>query len=236
MKKFLFTLSFACALTLHCNGQGYQPQYPYDPYNTAPQPSPQAYRSQPQGGGYANATSSTALLSYGYLSGRYTFNDFKTATKFSTGSGFGADLGVQLLKPLFLHFGVNWLNANQSGGGTSSSFNMTSLTAAGGAYVPLSDRFHLFAEVGARYDVVSGAPILLTKDAFSIFVRPGIRWAVTDKLELEAELLFNSTDNLNDRVFGLNAFYSLFSIVDVGLGADFTSDLNSYHTGVRVRW
>ncbi len=238
MKKLLFILGFVGALVGHSNAQGYQPQYPYDPYNAAPQPSPQAYRqqpqSQPQQSGYSSVGNGTNLLSYGYLSGRYTFNDFKTAAKFSTGSGFGADLGVTLLKPLFLHFGVNWLNAKESG--SSSSFNMTSLSVGGGAYVPLADRFHVFAEVGGRYDVVTGAPVLLSKDAISIYVRPGVRWAVSDKLELEAELMFNSTNNLNDRVFGLNAFYSLFSIVDLGLGADFSSDLNTYHTGVRVRW
>ena len=209
-------------------------QYPSDPYSGRPQPT-QSYSSQnaPVGGG-----APMKLLSYGYLEGRYNFNTFKNIDKLENGSGYGANLSVALMKPLFLHFGLNWLRGTSTT--SSKDFTMSSFSVGGGAYLPLADRFHLFGEIGFRYDSFSGPLTTISKDDFAIYLRPGIRVAATDNLELEADLTFNSTDNLNNRIYSVQGYYALMNMtelgVDVGLGMDISKDVNAYHAGLRLRW
>lgn len=230
MKNISLTFAFLLVGTVAGFSEGYQAQYPYDPYGGAPQPtaSSQQY-SQPHSG-----SDYKSLLSYGSFEAHYGFVSFSNALDLGNSSGFGANLNVKLLKPLFLHFGVNWLRG-VSDTSSSKDVKMTSISAGGGAYIPFTDRFHLFGEVGLRYDVVEGSSYV-SKDDFSVYVRPGIRVAVTEKFELYGDIVFNSTKNLNDRVYGVGGYYNIFDILDLGLGVDISEDVNTYRGGVRLRW
>jgi hypothetical protein len=90
--------------------------------------------------------------------------------------------------------------------------------------------------VGVRYDTSSGVLDAVHGDDFAVYVKPGIRFAATEKLELDAGVYFASTDNLDDRAVQVNAYYALFSVLDLNFGVDFGSDINSYHGGLRFRW
>ena len=248
MRLFACSASLLFASALTAFGQNYQPQggntpqpsyqapqsnyqqYPSDPYSGKPQPTQSSYQSTSTGG----SAGATPILSYNFLDAKYNFNTFSNITNLSNGSGVGANLNVALFKPLFLHFGVNWLNTTDASG--SNSFSMGSFSGGAGAFLPISDRFHVFGEIGMRYDSVSGVTSTISKNDFAVYLRPGVRFAATDKLELEGEMTFNSTDNLNNRIYTIQAYYAALSVLDIGLGMDFSSDVNSYHAGLRLRW
>ena len=240
MKSSSIALLMLLASTITGFAQGYQAQYPYDPYGGAPQPTPpprqvpppqygpQGYSQQPGAADYKS------LLTYGSLEAHYGYTSFSNGLSLKNSSAFGANLNMALLKPLFVHVGVNWLRGGTDGG-SDKGLKMTSVSLGGGAYIPFTDRFHIFGEVGFRYDVVNGATSI-SKDDLAVYVRPGIRYAVTDKFELAADVTLNSTKNLNDRVYGISGFYNLFDILDLGLGVDISPDVNTYRGGVRLHW
>lgn len=219
--------------------QNYQYQYPYDPYNSSPAPQPNASAPPPPvssksvsystDGGYAY----DKLLSYSNLEARYAFNDFKGDDRLSGASGISAALNVRLFKPLYLHFGVDWLSGTDDHHG---DFSLTGLSLGAGLYLPIASRFHIVGEVGMRYDTSSGVLDAIHTDDFSVYVRPGLKFAATEKLELDASVYFASSDNLDDRAVQVNAYYALLSALDLNVGVDFGSDINSYHGGVRFRW
>ena len=230
--KAIAPLLFACALTTGALAENYQYQYPSDPYNSAPRPQQTmstTTSTAPSSSG--SAYGFDKLLSYGALEARYNYGDFKGTGGLSNSSGIGASLHAPLFKPLYLGFGVDWL----SGSTNSHSYDLTTLSGGIGAYIPLS-RVHIFGEVGARYDVSGGLLSSINPDSFSVYFRPGIRIAATEHLELAASLFFASTDNLNNRVYEVNGYYSLLSVLDLGFGVDFSSDVNTYHAGLRLRW
>jgi hypothetical protein len=228
--KFFHVFWLLLAFSAPLLAQNYQYQYPYDPYNSSPKPQPSGYGPADGGGGdYAF----DKLLSYSSFTANYAYNDFKGLDGLSNTSGFNLGLNVALFKPLYLHFGVDWLSGTDE---QSHDYSLTGLSAGAGVYVPIVSRFHLFGEVGLRYDTTSGVLDALNHDDFAVYLRPGIRVAVTDRFELAASVYFSTTDNLDDRAVQINGYYNLFSIVDVNLGVDFGSDVNTYHGGVRLRW
>jgi hypothetical protein len=205
-------------------------QYPSDPYSGKPQPT----QTSSYQGNYTGSVGYESLLSYGYLDARYNFNSFKNLSSIDGGSGFGATLSVPIFKPFYMRLGVNWLHGSNSSG--SKDFSMTSFSGGLGARIPITSRFHLFGEIGARYDSVSGKLWTISTDDFAVYLRPGIRVAATQKLELDAALTLNSTDNLNAAVISLEGYYNMISFLDLGAGVDISDDVNSYHIGLRMRW
>lgn len=238
-KPTLLSLCWLSLTVFGLHAQGYESQYPYDPYNPTPQATPKSYSSYQtyeSGGDYGGAYSAQShgnILSYGYLSGHYAYNDFRGDDKLEGSSGFGVDLGVELMKPLFLHFGLDRLTSETP---NAKDIEVTSLSAAGGVYLPFASRFHAFGELGVRYDFVDGDYDLVYTDDFSVFARAGLRFAVTDRLELAGSLLFNNTDNFNEFAVEVDAFFAVLSWFDLNVGVDFGDDVNSYQVGGRVRW
>ena len=252
MKLFLHVAAGICSLSCVAYAQNYQTQYPYDPYSGSPQPQVQ----QPQSSGYQTYSSSSEdyskgsygygssgsggavsnysrLLTWGQLEAHYAYNDFKGDNRLEGDSGFGVDLRVKLMKPIYLHFGLDRITSSDA---SARTIEITTFTAGAGVYVPIGQRFQIYGEVGFRYDYTSGDLEFLNPDDLSLYVRPGVRFAVTDKLELTASVMFNNTDNLNDRVLEVSGYYSLLSWLDVGAGVDFGSDINTYRIGGRWRW
>ncbi len=226
MKTLPWLFSMFC-LSTAAMAQNYQYQYPTDPYSSTPKPqsnyqSPSSY----SGGG------SSKLLTYGSLEARYNYYDFE-ADNLDNSSGFAVGLRAPLFKPLFLSFGLNWMQGvNQK----EQSFDLTTLTGGVGAYLPIASRFHLFGEAGLRFDISDGELSNLNPDSFAVYMRPGVRFAATEKWELAASVLFSTTDNLDNNVVELNSYFALLSVLDLGLGVDFSEDVSTYHAGVRLRW
>ena len=54
-------------------------------------------------GGHCN------MLTWGQLEAHYAYNDFKDDDRLDGDSGFGVDLRVKLMKPIYLHFGLDRL-------------------------------------------------------------------------------------------------------------------------------
>jgi hypothetical protein len=253
MKPFFHAVAGLLCFGSYALSQNYQSQYPYDPYSGSPQP-----QSQPQPGGYEGYSAPSynsggdkgggysygngggssyggtgGMLTWGQLEAHYAYNDFKGDDQLDGDSGFGVDLRVKLMKPFYLHFGLDRVTSSDP---QARRLEMTSFTAGGGIYVPVAQRFQIFAEVGFRYDHSSGELDYINTDDFSVYVRPGVRFALTDKWELAASVLFNNTDNLNDRAVEVSAYYALVSWLDLGFGVDFGSDINTYRVGGRWRW
>jgi hypothetical protein len=210
---------------------GYQTYESSPSYDTSGKGS-YGYGSSGGGGSYSSGDYSR-LLTWGQLEGYYGYNDFRGDDDLEGEGGFGVDLRVKLMKPVYLHFGLDRITSSSPQG---RSLEMTSFTAGAGLYLPLGNRFQIYGEAGFRYDYTSGDLDYINPDELSLYVRPGIRFAATDKLELAASLLFNNTDNLNDRVVEVSGYYSLLSWLDVGAGIDFGSDINTYRIGGRWRW
>lgn len=252
MKLSLHVAAGICSLSCAAFAQNYQSQYPYDPYSGSPQPQVQ----QPQSSGYQTYSSSSGdsgkgsygygsgssggtmsdysrLLTWGQLEAHYAYNDFRGDSRLEGDSGFGANLRVKLMKPIYLHFGLDRITSSDP---HAHSIEITSFTAGAGVYVPIGQRFQIYGEVGLRYDYTSGDLEYLNPDDLALYVRPGVRFAVTDKLELTASVLFENTDNFNDHVVEVSGYYSLLSWLDVGAGVDFGSDINTYRIGGRWRW
>lgn len=238
MKHFITILALTVFPLISARAQGYESQYPYDPYSSTPQPhQSQSYQTQNGSGdgsfdsGYSGDYAK--LLTYGYLDGHVAYNDFKGDSKLDGDAGFGVNLHVELMKPLFLHFGLDRITSEDVRG---RDIDLTSFTAGGGFYIPFGSRFHLFGEIGFRYDDTSGDLSYLNPDDFALYARPGIRIAATDKLELSASVYFGNTDNFNNFVVEVAAYYALLSWLDIGGGVNFGDDVNSYQFGGRWRW
>ncbi len=250
-------LILASALTLSAAtgwSQGYEAQYPYDPYGSSAQPTTSSdyaapaasnggystYSNGPSGGDYGGGGGGAVsmyggkpILSYGSIEGHYAFSDLKDS-ELEGGHGFGANLKVLLMRPLYLHFGLDRIMSEDA---RARDFDLTSLSAAAGGYIPLSQtRFHLFGEVGVRYDTIDTDLDTIETDEFSVLARAGLRWAITDRLELAGAIVFNSSDNLGNLIVEVNSYFALLSWLDLGLGVNFAEELNSYQAGARIRW
>lgn len=265
MKLFLSAIAgMLFATTLASAQQNYQTQgyYPSDPYSGTPQASYQqpSYQSQGGYGGYEGYSAPTYTSgggggydkqSYNYgstggVSGRYgnilswdnlevyyAYNDFRGDDKIEGDSGFGADLRVKLMNPIFLHFGLDRITGSAP---NAKDISITSFTAGAGVFVPIGSRFQLFGEVGLRYDYTSGALEYINTDDISLYVRPGVRFALTERIELAASVVFNDTENLNDRAVEVTGYYAITNWLDFLAGVDFGSDINTYRLGGRWRW
>lgn len=251
MRLLLHVTIGSLAMVSSAAAQNYQSQYPYDPYSGSPQPqvsqpASSGYQTSgtstytgsgyDKGGGYgygSSPTSYSSLLTWGNLEAHYAYNDFRGDDRLEGDSGFGVNLHVKLMHPLYLHFGLDRIT---SSGPSSRSLEITSFTLGAGVYVPIGQRFQIYGEVGLRYDYTSGDLEYINTDDLSLYGRPGIRFAVTERFELSASVLFFNTENLNDRIVELSAYYSLLSWLDIGGGVDFGSDINTYRIGGRWRW
>jgi hypothetical protein len=255
MKPFFHAVAWLVCLVSAVQAQNYQTQYPYDPYSGTPQPQAQpqpggyeGYSAPTYGSGYSSKSSSSSggysynetggtgvygdMLTWGQLEAYYGYNDFENDDLDGDG-GFGVDLRVKLMKPLYLHFGLDRITSSDP---QARSLEVTTFTAGAGVYAPIGSRLQIYGEVGFRYDFTSGDLEDLNEDDLSLYVRPGVRFALTDRWELTGSVLFNDTENFNDSVIELSAYFALLDWLDVGGGVDFGSDINTYRIGGRWRW
>ncbi|MCB1228273.1 MAG: hypothetical protein KDK99_20875 [Verrucomicrobiales bacterium] len=211
------------------------PAYPgtgYDPNYGAP-----AYSAPPQGmqygapsGTYYGNWASNQMLTYNYLVGEYRFMDPKN-NGLDGASGIGLALSAQLFQPLFIKAQFSW--GSSSG---KRSYDFSSVSMGAGLYLPISQRFHFLGEIGGVYTKLDATQSRFSLSDGAIYVRPAIRWQALNRLELQAGVTVTSADDFNNRVLDVNAYLALFEQFDLGLGADFGDEMNSFHGGVRFRW
>ena len=256
MNRFFLLLAMLATSARLATAQNYQSQYPYDPYSGSPQPAPASnggyataggggyatgsgYESySAPAGGYSSSSYSSGsvghggILSWGHLEGHYAYNDFQDSD-LEGSSGFGLNLRVKLMNPLYLHFGLDRLTSSDA---RARDLEITSFNAAVGVFVPIGSRFQLYAQGGIRYDYVTGELDYINPDDASLYIRPGFRWAITDKFELTGSFILSETENYNASVFEVSAYYNLVSWLDIGGGVDFGDEVNTYRIGGRWRW
>ena len=174
------------------------------------------------------------MLSYGYLEGFYQYTDFKDSS-LDGASGVGLALSAQLFKPVFLKAGFNWASA---GGGSKekNGYDFSSVSLGVGAYIPITPRFHLLCDVGGAYYKLDADKDSLSFSDGAIYVHPALRIAATQHLELQGGLMFTSSDNYDSILFNVDAYWKLFSALDLKVGADFGDESTAWKAGLRVRW
>lgn len=193
------------------------------------------YNPQPLAGGAAVAMPPAFnILSYGYLEGFYQYTDFKNSS-LDGASGLGLALSAQLFKPLFIKAGFNWAS---SGGGSKESdgYDFSSVSLGAGAYIPITPRFHLLCDIGGAYYKLDADKESVSFSDGAIYVHPGLRVAATQSLELQGGLMFTSSDNYDSILFNVDAYWKVFSALDLKLGADFGDESTAWKAGLRVRW
>jgi hypothetical protein len=174
------------------------------------------------------------LLSYGFLEGFYQYTDFDNS-RLDPAHGFGLALSAELFKPLFVKGAFNW--ASSSGGALEKNgFDFSSVALGGGAYIPVTQRFHVLCELGMAYTKLDAKRSSLGFSDGSVYARPGVRFAATQKLELHGGVLLSSADDFDSLVIGVGAYWNMFSMLDLKLGADFGDESSAWKAGLRVRW
>lgn len=215
------------------------PAYPSTPQMTTPATPPPAAGMDPGYGygGYAPQPPPPSgfagdILTYGYLEGYYQYTDFEQ-DGLDGANGIGLALSAELFKPVFVKAGFNW---SSGGGDGSDSFDFNSVMLGIGAYLPVAPRFHLLCDVGGAYYELDADKESLGFSDGAVYVHPGLRFAATPRLEFHAGLMFTSADDYGSFIVDLGAYWSMFRILDLKLGADIGDESTAYKAGLRVRW
>lgn len=219
------------------------PTYPVTQSTPAPgagmgygDPNYGGYTPQPVPGGapMGIAPISRDLLSYGYFESFYQYTDFDES-RLDPAHGFGLALSAELFKPLFVKGAFNWASS-EGGALEKDGFDFSSVSLAGGAYIPVTQRFHFLCEIGMAYSKLDAKRSSLSFSDGSVYARPGVRFAATHNLELHGGVLLSSADDFDSVVIGVGAYWNMFSMLDLKLGADFGDESTAWKAGLRVRW
>ena len=219
------------------------PAYPttgagYDPYAYgAPMPPPAADPSYgygaPYGGGSGyGSVVGRPIINYGFLEGKYRFFN-PTQDGIDGANGIGIALSAQLFKPMFLKGSFDWAKGT---GDRDRSYDFAQVKGGAGLYLPIADKFHFLAEAGGIYSNLNTDDRFLDLGEVGLYVRPAIRWAPLQWLELQAGVTVSTMHDYNSKIVDLAAYFRIFSQFDLGVGADLGDEIDSFHGGVRFRW
>jgi hypothetical protein len=204
--------------------------------------APQGYASNGYGGTFgapSAASASGGILSYGQLEANYKHLTY-TDKQMQSSNGVGLSLMAQLFQPFFLHGSFDWSSGDSVGPSKKGTFlknySFSTVTIGGGGYFQITPQIHMVAEVGGLYSNLSATSSSLSFSNGAIFVNPHLRFAATPDLELDLGVMMTSADKYNARIFQVGGYYRMFSAMDLGLGADFGDQQDTYHLGVRFRW
>lgn len=174
------------------------------------------------------------MLTYGQLEVDYlrTTHDNKSL---GASDGVGISLMTQLFHPFFLHFGVDFSSGNDKTF-SAKNYDFSTITLGGGGYFAITPRFHLVGEIGFLYANLDASKNSLSFSDGAVYIKPSLRFAATDSLELDGGLTATSADKYDSFVFDLGGYYKIFSQMDLGLNVGFGDQTTSYRAGVRFRW
>ena len=174
------------------------------------------------------------MLNYGQLEIDYlrTTHDNKNL---KASDGVGISLMTELFHPFYLHFGVDFSSGTDATF-SAKNYDFSTITLGGGGYFAITDRFHLTGEIGFLYADLSASRSSLSFQNGAIYMKPGVRFAATDSLELDGHLTATSADKYDSFVFDVGGYYKIFAQMDLGLNIGFGDQTTAYRAGVRFRW
>ena len=230
------------------NGMGGAPPPTYSPSNPSFDPNmgmaPSSYGGPSYTGqpGYAAqptapqamTVANGAMLTYGQLEVDYLRTTYDNK-KIKASDGVGISLMTQLFSPFFLHFGVDFSSGTDATF-SAKNYDFSTITLGGGGYFAVTNRLHLVGEVGFLYADLSSSRSSLSFSNGAVYIKPGIRFAATDSLELDGSVMATSADKYDNYVFDLGGYYKVFAQMDLGLNIGFGDQSTSYRAGVRFRW
>lgn len=185
-------------------------------------------------GGASFSTTGPNILSYGFLEGQYQYVDPKD-NRLEGSHGIGLTLSAQLFQPLYLKAGFGW-SKSSGGGSASKEYDFTNASLGVGLYLPIVSKFHFVGEVGGIYSKLDATRESISFTEGAIYARPGLRFAPTEAIELQAGITISSADDFNSNVIDISAYFRVISQLDVGVGVDLGDEFTGFTGGIRFRW
>ncbi|MFM2167657.1 MAG: hypothetical protein RIS79_2028 [Verrucomicrobiota bacterium] len=205
-----------------------------NPYG-APPPPPRTYGGS-MGMGYAQAV--PGIVNYNYLEFNYRY--LQPKNKGLDGANtIGGTLSVALFEPLFLKFGAFW--GSGKGAGTvdtaNSDYDFAAVQAAVGFHTQLIDqRLQFSGEAGLQYANLKSTNSTASFSDGAIYVRPSLRFAPTEAIEVQAGVTVSSADNYDSKILDLSGYFRVMPKFDIGIGADFGDATRGFRGNLRYRW
>ena len=185
-------------------------------------------------GGASFSTTGPNILSYGFLEGQYQYVDPKES-RLEGSHGIGLTLSAQLFQPLYLKAGFGWSKSN-GGGASSKEYDFTNASLGVGLYLPILSKLHFVGEVGGIYSKLDATRESISFTEGAIYARPGLRFAPTEAIELQAGITISSADDFNSNVIDISAYFRVISQLDLGVGVDLGDEFTGFTGGIRFRW
>lgn len=200
-------------------------------YGFQPQPQANAWGSIQQGMG-------ASMLNYNYVEAGYRYVNPKGGN-FDGSHGLGATLVFDLPMRFFVKGGFNWTSG--SGGNTvaaaaNADYALSTISIAGGVYMPITDKLHFVGEVGLIYANFDASTNNLSYTEAGVYIRPSLRYQMVEWLELQAGVTVSSTSDYDSKLIDIGAYFRVFPMVDLNLGADFGDETRTVRAGARLRW
>jgi hypothetical protein len=204
------------------------------PYG-APPPAPGTYGG-PADMSYAGAV--PGIVNYNYIEFNYRYVQPKNKG-LDGANTIGGTLSVALFEPLFLKFGAFWGSGKGAGtaGATNSDYDFAAIQAAVGFHTKLIDqRLQFTGEAGVQYANLKSTNSTASFSDGAIYVRPALRFAPTDVIEVQAGVTVSSADKYDSKVLDLSGYFRVMPKFDIGIGADFGDTTRGFRGNLRYRW
>ena len=204
------------------------------PYG-APPPAPGTYGG-PADMSYAGAV--PGIVNYNYIEFNYRYVQPKSKG-LDGANTIGGTLSVALFEPLFLKFGAFWGSGKGAGtaGATNSDYDFAAIQAAVGFHTKLIDqRLQFTGEAGVQYANLKSTNSTASFSDGAIYVRPALRFAPTEVIEVQAGVTVSSADKYDSKVLDLSGYFRVMPKFDIGVGADFGDTTRGFRGNLRYRW
>lgn len=209
---------------------------PSSGYYGAP-PPPNTYGG-PSSNGFGGPASAGGIINYNYLEFNYRY--IQPKNKGLDGANtIGATLSVALMDPLYLKFGAAWGSGKGTGiaGATNDNYDFATVQAGIGFHTQLIDpRLQFVGEAGLVYASLKASNTAVSFDDGAIYVRPGLRFALTDAVELQMGVTVSSADKYDSKILDFGGYFRVMPRFDIGIGADFGDTTRGFRGNLRLRW
>lgn len=176
------------------------------------------------------------IINYNYAEFNYRYLDPK-ASGLKGAHTIGATLSVALFEPLYLKFGASWGSGQQGGGPGNADYDFASIQAGVGFHTQLiSPKLQFVGEAGLVYASLRAQNSALSFSDGAIYARPGLRYALTDGIELDAGVTVSSADKYDSKLLDLGGYFRVMRRFDVGVGFDLGDATRGFRTNLRMRW
>lgn len=189
-------------------------------------------------GGIQQSVNGSNMLNYRYLEAGYRYVDPKGG-ELNGSHGLGVTLSIDLPAIFFVKGTFNWSSGTGTKnvkGAANADYDLSTISVAGGAHFPITDRLHFVGEIGLIYANLSSSGKNISYTDGGIYVRPSLRYQMTDWLELQAGVTVGSTDDYDSKLVDLGAYFRVFPQMDVNLGMDIGDENRVVRAGARLRW